>query len=298
VTCHPDHHRGLILTKPGTTGSAITISDIEQISQLREVEALQKEAWGFEDRDIVPLTQLIAAKETGGILLGAFDGGKLVGFVYGFIGFERGHVTIHSHMLAVKPAYRNLHLGYRLKLVQRERALARGIIRMTWTFDPLQSLNAYLNFTKLGVVSEQYKVNFYGEETSSFLHSFGTDRLWATWLLDSQRVIQRVEGPPFVADLAVELDGAMPLVILREDGGPHRCEPAEHVSCEHLLIEIPSDIDSLRRERPELARAWQEVTRGAFTQALASGYVVRDFIRRGVNGKQTGAYLLNLGGIT
>ena len=91
-------------------------------------------------------------------------------------------------MLAVKTAYRNHDLGYKLKLAQRERVLAQGIERMTWTFDPLQSLNAYFNFGKLGVVADAYKIDFYGEATSSFLQKIGTDRLWVSWLLNSERV--------------------------------------------------------------------------------------------------------------
>src|SRR6267143_4829334 len=158
-----------------------------------EVETLQKNVWGCDDLDVVPATMLVASREVGAILLGAYDNSSLVGFVYGFPGWENGHVTHHSHMLAVKPAYRNLNLGYKLKLAQRERVLAQSIHRITWTFDPLQSLNAYFNFGKLGVIADTYKIDFYGEATSSFLHQVGTDRLWVTWQLDSQRVNERLK---------------------------------------------------------------------------------------------------------
>ena len=161
---------------------------------MRAVEELQREVWGVPDLDVVPLSQLVAAKAAGGVLLGAFDGEALVGFVYGFVGYEHGRAAHHSHMLAVRPAYRNFDLGRRLKLAQRERVLAQGIDLMTWTFDPLQSLNAYFNFNKLGVVSDRYFVNFYGEDAASFLHRNGTDRLWVTWLLASRRVSERIEG--------------------------------------------------------------------------------------------------------
>ena len=120
---------------------------------MRIVEDLQKEVWSVSDRDIVPLTQLVAARHAGGQLIGARDGRTLIGFVYGIVGLERGRTIHHSHMLAVKPAYRNCDVGYKLKLAQRERVLAQGITRITWTFDPLQSLNAHFNFCKLGVVS-------------------------------------------------------------------------------------------------------------------------------------------------
>ena len=124
-------------------------------------------------------------REVGAVLLGAFDGGRLIGFSFAFPGFENGHLILHSDMLAVKPTYRTLGLGLQLKLGQRLYALEKGIDTITWTFDPLQALNANLNFAKLGVVSERYLVNYYGE-TTSFLHSTGTDRLWVTWKLQKQ----------------------------------------------------------------------------------------------------------------
>ena len=159
----------------------IVVRDIDGQAELRSVEELQKEVWGVPDLDVVPLTQLVAAKASGGVLLGAFDKKILIGFAYGFAGFEHGRTTHHSHMLAVKPAYRSHSIGYRLKLAQRDFVRAQGIEEMTWTFDPLQSLNAYFNFNRLGVVSDRYLVDFYGAEAASFLHQTGTDRLWVTW---------------------------------------------------------------------------------------------------------------------
>src|SRR5213082_1973525 len=88
----------------------IVIRNIEALFEIRACEELQKEAWGLPDLDVVPSTQLIAAKTAGGVLIGAFDGEDLIGFVYGFPGYENGRATHHSHMLAVKPAYRNFSL--------------------------------------------------------------------------------------------------------------------------------------------------------------------------------------------
>ena len=167
-----------MLTMPAATATpAIVIRDIDGGAEMRAVEELQKDVWGIPDLDVVPLSHLVAAKAAGGVLLGAFDRETLIGFVYGFVSYEQGTVAHHSHMLAVNPAYRNFNLGYKLKLAQRERVLVQGIRVMTWTFDPLQSLNAYFNFSKLGVLSDRYFVNFYGEEAASFLHRNGTDRL-------------------------------------------------------------------------------------------------------------------------
>src|SRR5215218_2478093 len=104
----------------------ITIRVINELAEMRAVEELQKEIWGIPDLDVVPLTHLVAAREAGGVLIGAFDGETLVGFVYGFPSFERGEMAHHSHMLAVKPGFRNFDLGQRLKLAQRDHVKAQG----------------------------------------------------------------------------------------------------------------------------------------------------------------------------
>src|SRR5882724_5846852 len=171
--------------------SNIRIREINGTAEMRAVEELQKEVWGIPDLDVVPLSHLVAVKAAGGVLLGAFVRETLVGFVYGFVSHEHGTVAHHSHMLAVKPPYRNCNLGYKLKLAQRERVLAQDITVMTWTFDPLQSLNAHFNFNKLGVIADRYFINFYGADAASFLHRNGTDRLWVTWLLTSRRASGR-----------------------------------------------------------------------------------------------------------
>ena len=163
------------------------IRDLRSATDFAAVEMLQREVWGFADLDIVAGSSLRVMLEIGGVLAGAFDGDELVAFNSGFAGFRRGHLEIHSDMLAVREGYRDRGLGYQLKLAQRARALAMGIRRITWTFDPLRSRNAYFNFYKLGALADEYRVNFYGETTSSFLHSIGTDRLWITWLLDRER---------------------------------------------------------------------------------------------------------------
>jgi predicted GNAT superfamily acetyltransferase len=240
--------------------SAIVIREVETFAELRAVEEMQKEVWGVPDLDVVPATHLIAAQAGGGLLLGAFDRKTLVGFVYGFVAQEDGEIAHHSHMLAVKHAYRNFNLGYKLKLAQRDAVLARGIYVITWTFDPLQSLNAYFNFAKLGVICDRYFIDFYGEDAASFLHQTGTDRFWVKWLLNSQRVVKRITK----ADSSLE-------------------EPKEK-----MLVEIPGDINAVQRESPETARDWRVRTRRAFTDALAEGYVIVDFYRR----ENEGIYIL------
>lgn len=272
-----------------TEAPTIAIRDIDSVSEMREVETLQKEVWGIDDLDVVPLTMLVASRAVGAVLLGAYDGSTFVGFVYGFPGYEDGHLVHHSHMLAVKPEYRSFNLGYKLKLAQRERVLAQGIKQITWTFDPLQSLNAYFNFAKLGVVSDSYRTNFYGEATSSFLHQIGTDRLWVTWLLDSQRVRERLDRKK---EPLPELENIPALMQVDPNNSPQKND-SSIVGENHLLIEIPADIGALQHDSPQLAMNWREATRWAFSKAMTSGYMVENFLRSSRVTQSLGVYLLS-----
>src|SRR3982750_959187 len=159
-----------------SASDSVVLRDLTALSDLRLVERLQKEVWGVADLEIFPALALTPVIEVGGVLIGAFDGPRMVGFVFGFPGHEKGKLILHSDMLAVHPEYRRLGLGYQLKMAQRERALAKGIETITWTFDPLQARNARLNFGKLGVISNSYRPDYYGE-TTRFLHQPGPRRL-------------------------------------------------------------------------------------------------------------------------
>jgi predicted GNAT superfamily acetyltransferase len=200
-------------------------------------------------------------------------------------------------MLAVAPAYRNTRLGYRLKLAQRERVLSQGLTCMTWTFDPLQSLNANFNLAKLGVLSRTYKINIYGEATSSFLHRNGTDRLFVEWLLDSPRVVNRIERHDTPTASQELISRATPLVRVASDDAPLRISHKDAFTDSHALIEIPADINLMQRERAELAMQWREATRAAFTDALAAGYVVCEFQPPARDVRPFGTYLLGRGNL-
>jgi len=273
--------------------SEITIRNIDDAAEMRAVEDLQKEVWGIPDLDVVPLTQLVAATEAGGILIGAFSGPTLVGFVYGFPAFEHDQPAHHSHMLAVRPAYRKFDLGRRLKLAQRAHAIAQGVRLMTWTFDPLQSLNAYLNFTKLGVVSNRYLPDFYGEDPSSFLHQTGTDRLWVSWFLKSERVQRLATG----VKSETESGPGFPLVEVDPDDSPRRNALSAALAEDQASIEIPADINSLHQLKPGTALCWREETRWAFTEAIKAGYVVTGFVRVMRENQRLGMYMLTKGSV-
>ena len=272
----------------GSAKEQIAIRDIDRIADVQAVEELQKEIWGIPDIEVVPLTQLIAARASGGVLVGAFDGESPVGFAYGFVGFERGVTVHHSHMLAVRPEYRSHDIGLRLKVEQRARVLEQGIKVMTWTFDPLQSLNAYFNINKLGAVSDRYLVNFYGESAASFLHRTGTDRFWVSWLLDSRRVSERLQKD---AKLEDEPPGLPRVIELDERNRPILTE-LKGISSETISVEIPADINALEKHDSVLAAEWREVTRRMFTEAVGAGFIVKEFYRGIRNGQQFGSYVL------
>lgn len=273
--------------KNANSRSVIEIRAVTQGAELRAVEDLQQEVWGLGEREIVSFMMMIPTLAVGGVLLGAFDGAELVGFAYAIPGHSYGRLTLHSDMLAVKTAYRDHNLGYRLKLAQRETALQRGVRLITWTFDPLQTRNGHLNFAKLGVTAQSYRRDFYGG-SSSPLHSGGTDRLWVDWHLSSPRVIRKLAQKP--APHARKLAKAQIGLSLADDGTPRLTENATHTSNKYLRIEVPLSLAEWQRTRPELFAQWRAATRQAFENALTAGYRVTEFFREIAT--QRGIYLL------
>lgn len=170
------------------------IRKCHDLDEMSACVALQKEIWNFTDLELVPVRLFVVAERIGGQVIGAFDGGKMVGFALAVPGARGGRSYLHSHMLAVRAEYRNHGLGRRMKFFQREDALARGFELIEWTFDPLEIKNAYLNLQRLGAVARRYNINQYGI-TSSRLHGgLPTDRLVAEWWLKSQRVEASLRG--------------------------------------------------------------------------------------------------------
>jgi predicted GNAT superfamily acetyltransferase len=179
-----------------TTTGEVTIRKCEALEEMQACFALQKEVWKFSDADLVPVRMFVVASKIGGQVIGAFvqrdderDGEKeMAGFALAIPGMRNGHCYLHSHMLAVRQQYRNGGLGRRMKLYQREDALARGFELMEWTFDPLEIKNAYLNIEKLGAIARRYNVNQYGITSSPLQGGLPSDRLVAEWWMKSKRV--------------------------------------------------------------------------------------------------------------
>ena len=190
------------------TADSIILRRCHGIEDFRAAVALQKEVWNFSDAELVPLRMFVVADKVGGQVMGAFDGNVMVGFALSVPGTRTGHVYLHSHMLAVRKEHRNSGLGRRLKLMQREEALARGIELIEWTFDPLEIKNAYLNIEKLGAIVRRYNINQYGITSSPLQGGLPSDRLIAEWWLKSKRVealLASGEKPSVVAESSIEV---------------------------------------------------------------------------------------------
>ncbi len=170
------------------THEVVEVRNCRGLDEFRACIELQREVWNFTDAELVPLRLFVVAAKVGGQVIGAFEGKNLVGFALSVPGVRTGHAYLHSHMLAVKEAYRNRGLGRRMKLFQREEALSRGIELIEWTFDPLEIKNAYLNLEKLGAIARRYNINQYGITSSPLQGFLPTDRLVAEWWLRSRRV--------------------------------------------------------------------------------------------------------------
>jgi len=166
----------------------VAIRKCHGLEELRACVALQKEVWNFSDLDLIPLRMFVVAEKIGGQVMGGFDGNELVGFALSIPGARGGHAYLHSHMLAVREQHRNGGLGRRLKLFQREDALARGFELIEWTFDPLEIKNAYFNIERLAAIARRYNINQYGITSSPLQGGLPTDRLVAEWWLTSRRV--------------------------------------------------------------------------------------------------------------
>jgi chorismate synthase len=275
------------------------IRDLATLDECRQVAELEREIWGYTDaEDVVPPPVLIVSVKRGGILLGGFDErGTMQGFVYSIPAVKAGKLTQWSHMLGVTPKARGSGLGSALKLAQRERALAMGIELVEWTFDPLQALNAHVNFAKLGVVVEEYEENIYGQSSSPLHSGSPTDRFVAAWRLTAPHVLRRIEGGgvPLMRDAGV----ASAQVVNPSMAGRRWIRPSGanlSLNVPRLLVEIPVGFTEMQMEDAALAREWRLSTRAIFQHYFARGYRAVDFFLSRPAGR--GQYLLARNGDT
>jgi predicted GNAT superfamily acetyltransferase len=238
----------------------IQIRTLSTTREFEEAVRLQRQIWGFDELEILPVRFFVVASGVGGQTFGAFEGERMVGFLLAIPGLKPGgKLYLHSHMTGVLEEYRNRGVGRMLKLRQREDALARGFDLVEWTFDPLELKNAWFNLERLGAVVRRYVLNQYGTTTSHLHAGLPTDRCVAEWWIRSPRVEAIVSGRPL----------ARP--------------PVE------ATVEVPADIARIKREDPKQARAIQQRVSERFLELLGAGLTVIGFERT----PAAGVYLLS-----
>jgi len=260
--------------------SDTVIRDLTTIDEFRQVVALEHAIWGYTDSgDVVTVPVFIFTVKRGATLIGAFDAdGRMVGFAYAVVGMKGGRPMQWSHMTGVLPEYRG-GLGYRLKLEQRSRALAQGYELIEWTFDPMQAMNAHLNFAKLGGVVEEYAENFYGESTSALHRGTPTDRLIVSWRIGEPHVMRRLQQTSGLNARAHEV-GEAPVVNLTAMDGEWREVRTIDLTVKErrLWIEIPTSFTHMQQQAPDRALQWRMHVRQMFQEYFAKGYRAVDFV--------------------
>lgn len=258
--------------------AGVQIRQLVDLGDLRDVCSLIDRTWSPDgDEPLITVSVLRALAHAGNYVAGAFCGGELVGAAVAFLGDRGRGWELHSHIAAVVSGMRGRNVGFALKLHQRGWALMRDIPVITWTFDPLSRRNAYFNLVKLGAVPTEYLQSFYGVMRDGINAGDDSDRLLVEWHLGAPRTAQVCAGPSNRESLddvraraAIGLDAD-------SQGLPVVCESTGGV----VLVHVPPDVERLRREHQESARAWRRALREVLGGLMGEGATVTGFLRDG-----------------
>lgn len=247
--------------------------------EFRNAEEVQREAWGLTEEPPTSATIQRAIQDNGGLVLGAFADIYLAGITIGFLGWDGSQLYHYSHMNAVRPAYQNHHVGFRLKAFQREEVLKQGLALVRWTFDPLQSKNARLNVRRLGARPDQYHVHYYGAMGSELNRGLESDRVRVTWALTDPVVEARLAGKePSAEEDRIRWKDSQPLVETAvTDSGLRMPTTVNEPSRPTANLEIPFDLQVIRAHEAVHVRTWRHAVRDAFRAAFDLGYRFDDF---------------------
>lgn len=239
---------------PVVVPNEINVRHCHSLADFTACIETERAIWRGADIDLVPLPLFAVAAETGGQVLGAFEGDRMVGFTLAIVGLRGRHPFLHSHMTGVLEAYRNRGIGRSLKLFQRDDALSRGVTLIEWTFDPLQMANAYFNLVRLGAIVRRLLPNLYGITTSPLHSGLPTDRLVAEWPLRSARVRRAISAHiPGKASLR------------------SRAPNAENTK-KLVRVQVPAGIEQLAHQPPDEATRLQAEIRLELEHWFARGY--------------------------
>jgi predicted GNAT superfamily acetyltransferase len=251
--------------------TGITYKRIEESEDVNKVVKLQAEIWGPDV--VTPQPQLTASIHHGGIVIGAIAGEQLVGFCYGFAGFTDGETYLISHMAGILPEYQNTGIGYQLKIMQREWAIDYGYKKMVWTYDPLEIRNGYFNVCKLGAYSKRYIPSYYGEMNDKLNKGLPTDRLLIEWDICSKRANAAILGAyknqtetNYEPLLSFHHTSEYPTPI------PHEIQVNENQG--GYRVPVPSNIQLIKQQNPDVAIAWRHAVRAAISEAFSGGYMI------------------------
>jgi len=265
----------------------VKIKDINDPDEVRKVPRIEGIVWGTNE--VTPYHVFIAGKYAGGVLKGAYVDDKLIGYVFGIPGIYKGKLCHYSHQLAVLPEYRNMGVGEKLKFAQREECLKKGLDLVIWTYDPLQSLNAYFNIRKLSVIVRTYLINHYGEMRDEINRGLPSDRFLAEWWIKSDWVINRAikrKKEYFINEVpesAIKVEvRKFPIPVEKRN-----------LNNDMISVPIPININRIKMENIELARKWRYITREIFTKLFNEEYVVIDYVVNRDEG--LGYYILKRG---
>jgi len=271
--------------------NAITIRNLTTYEECQQVRDIQHRCWGFAETNMglyPPL--LLSVSENGGTVLGAFSqasgGEQMVGYLFGYPALHDPHgqriLKIHSQTMGVLPEYRSQGIAEQLKWAQRDHALAMGIELITWTFDPLEGINAHLNLHKLGGIARTYKRNVYGEHFGQLNEGQPTDRFVLEWWIKEKFQIQ--DSKFQIEDSVTRVEGS---------GAGQRLISFDLSRTDDVVnVEIPESIQAIRRADLELAREWRIKTREIFEAYFARGYAAVDFISLQEDSHRRNHYIL------
>ncbi|WP_349729347.1 GNAT family N-acetyltransferase [Peribacillus frigoritolerans] len=259
-----------------TKTQAIAIRSLHRIEELEDVRKLESDIWG--ENDSIPTHQTITAVKNGGLVLGAYCEEKLIGFQYSFPGFNGQTAYLCSHILGIDEQFRNKGIGEKLKLAQREEALKLGFSLITWTYDPLESINGYLNIAKLGGVCSTFIANCYGEMEDLLNSGIPSDRFLVEWHIGKKETTDS-SGQGIPLDFAIE--NSLIQWETNEKGlpVPSFTLPLPEQNWDTAFVAVPKDFRTIRVTNSQAATEWRMRTRDTFTDLFQQGWEVTDFIK-------------------
>ncbi|SDQ76550.1 Predicted acetyltransferase, GNAT superfamily [Virgibacillus subterraneus] len=245
--------------------SKVEIHRLSSMKELHKMQEVEEAVWQMSPN---PVHQTYTALNHGGVILGAFDGQEMVGFLYSFAGFDGSQAYLCSHMLGILPGYRKDGLGERMKLKQAEVAQELGYSMITWTFDPLESLNAYLNLHKLGATGAFYKKDHYGSMNDELNEGLPTDRIQIEW-----DIYMATPAPK------ITFDENKLMIDVTENGVPKANLDIFNPINDGWFVAVPDNFQSIKKKDINLAKEWRQKTREAFQLLFNNGFIANNFIR-------------------